>query len=179
MPRGRGGLQRTAFWIGHRQQIGAGALEDGAHRDGIDEVRVYGERAGTEGASGLRIVTAEKEGLLIAISPTVDAREMGDVFRVNFIEKGVLPVLLVAENRSEAVSFIVPKENMAVTNRDTREAAEGQRAPVTSETAAAVLGAVGAVTLRLPFLIAGMKMVSDAQIIEHNLVPTRHSTAAP
>src|SRR5438132_14385297 len=42
--------------------------------------------------------TAEKNGVTIGIQPITDKREVKETFKMNLLEKGLLPILLVAEN---------------------------------------------------------------------------------
>src|SRR5882672_10825028 len=44
--------------------------------------------------------TAEKNGVTIGVQPITDKREVKETFKVNLLEKGLLPILLVAENHS-------------------------------------------------------------------------------
>ena len=117
--------------------------------------------------------TSEKDGLVIAVHPTIDAGEMEETFRINLVEKGLLPVLVVADNRSATRSFILATENIRLAERGLDQANDGRRSPVTSEGPGMGLTTAGAfaplVPVLLPLLIVGVKMVSDAQVIEHNV----------
>ena len=117
--------------------------------------------------------TTEKDGLMIAVYPTVQNSELDETFKIDLVSKGLLPVLLVADNRSQADSFILDTEKITMAERGVDQAKSGKRERVTSEGPGTGLIAAGAfaplVPVLLPLLITGVKMVSDAQIIEHNV----------
>ena len=118
---------------------------------------------------------ARKNGVAIGVRPFTDKKEIKETFKIDLLAKGLLPILLVAENQSESSSFILAKDRVFVLSEATGITNTSQRAAVTSETggnATAIAGAVllGATSLAgAPLMIAGLKMASDATIIQHNL----------
>jgi hypothetical protein len=118
---------------------------------------------------------AEKNGLLLAVHPTTDAQEMDDTFKVDLLE-GTLPVLLVTENRSPSTNFVIPRDKIAVFDADMGAGTAGHHQGKEQPDVAAgalVLASGGAMlvapVLALPLLVSGMKLSSDAMVIQHNL----------
>src|SRR5690349_496144 len=58
----------------------------------------------------------EKKGLTIAVKPFTDEKEVRDTFKMNLLSKGLLPILVVAENRNPSSSFQIAKEDVFVLN---------------------------------------------------------------
>ena len=120
-------------------------------------------------------LTTEHNGLLIAVHPVTDSTELQETFRVNLLDKGILPILVVADNRHSSTSFVLDKNKVTVVNRALLESGASQRGRVTSETPGGAIGMAGATVgivspvVGLPLVIVGLKMLSDAQVIEHNL----------
>lgn len=112
---------------------------------------------------------AQMRGLLVAVHPVTDENEIKETFRTALLDKGILPILVVAENRDPSASFVLAKNKVAVVSRESLERATAQRKRVTAEEPGATMAAVGSVVFSLPLVIAGLKMSSDAQVIERNL----------
>ncbi len=118
---------------------------------------------------------AEKNGVVIGIHPMTEKKEIKETFRVNLLEKGLLPILLVAENRSAASSIILAKDRIFVLSERAGATNTSQSTKVASGSAGTALGITGASMLAAtslagaPLLIAGLKMASDATVIQHNL----------
>ena len=117
----------------------------------------------------------QQNGVVVGIRPMTDKGEIKDIFKVNLLNKGLLPILVVVENKSAAASFIVAKEKIAVLCDATGASSTSQRKAVKSGTAGTVVGITGAVLLGAgsvagaPFAIVGMKMASNATVVQHNL----------
>ena len=94
---------------------------------------------------------------------------------MNLLEKGLLPILLVAEKHSTSSSFILAKGKVFVLDEATGATSVSQLAKVTSQTAGDATAIAGASLLAAtslagaPLMIAGLKMASDATVIQHNL----------
>ncbi len=89
---------------------------------------------------------------------------------MNLLEKGLLPILLVAEKHSTSSSFILAKGKVFVLDEATGATSVSQLAKVTSQTAGDATAIAGASLLAgAPVMIAGLKMASDATVIKHNL----------
>lgn len=118
---------------------------------------------------------AEHKGLLVAVHPVTDENEIKETFRTALLGKGILPILIVTENRNPSTSFILTKNKVTVVNREALERDASQRQRVTSDTSGADMLKAGvwimpvSVVIGGPLIIAGLKMSSDAQVIEHNL----------
>ena len=111
----------------------------------------------------------EKDGVILAVHPLTEAREIKEAFRVDLRKQGLLPILLVAENRSALSSFILAKDKVQVFNDATGITNTSHQNQVASGTGGRAALAVGMVGLSLPLVIAGLKMASDATVIQHNL----------
>ena len=110
----------------------------------------------------------QKNGLVVGIHPMTNKREIKDMFKINLLDKGLLPILVVAENQSASASFIIAREKIAVlcdaagtTNTSQRKEIESGRAAAGQ--AIALVFAGGLLSLE------GLKMASDATVIQHNL----------
>ena len=117
----------------------------------------------------------QKNGVAVGIHPITDKGEIKDMFKVNLLDKGLLPILVVAENQSASASFIIAKEKIVVLSETTGTTNTSQRKEVTSGTAGTAVGIAGAVLVgagslaAAPLLFAGLKMASNATVIQHNL----------
>ncbi len=119
----------------------------------------------------------EKNGLVIGIQPMTDRREIQDMFKVNLLEHGLLPILLVVQNQSASDSFIVPKEQITVLGGATGSTNTSHEADIASGAKAAgeATGfAAGAIILAspvvaAPLIIASLKLGSDATVVQYNL----------
>jgi hypothetical protein len=122
-------------------------------------------------------LTTERNALFIAVHPVTDSAEIEEAFRTNLLEKGILPILVVVENRNPLTSFVLAKNKVAVVNVASLETTTSQRRRVTSDipgaavatAGAAALSLPGAAALSLPLVVVGLKIMSDAQVIAHNL----------
>ena len=131
----------------------------------------------------------QKDGLVIGVQPMTDKKQVEDEFKVNLLEHGLMPILLVVENQNPASSFIVAKENVAVLNGITGTTntapvdKTAQRAQVASgatsagqATGDAAIGVMsvaiaipGADVLAVPLIIASAKLSSDATVVQYGL----------
>src|SRR5580765_6228781 len=120
---------------------------------------------------------SEKDGLTIGVHPLTQEQEVKQTFNVNLLNKGLLPVLVVAENHNPSSSFLIAKENVYVFNE---ELARTNSAPTKSVgagmagsgTAIGIVGAVGVGAGSLaatPLLFTGLAMAANATVIQHNL----------
>jgi len=113
-------------------------------------------------------IRTEQDGLILAVQPTFEPSEIDRTFRTNLLDKGVLPILLVAENHNPSRAFILQPDAIEIASADTRARASEPRPTVSSSTQGEVMMGAG-VLISLPLLIAGIKMVSDSEVIQHNL----------
>jgi hypothetical protein len=122
----------------------------------------------------------QKNGLVVGIHPMTDKREIEDMFKVNLLDKGLLPILVVFENQSPDASFIVAKDKVAVLDAVTGASSPSQRKKVTSnageamQASGAIMVSLGGFVLPLlliglPIECTGMQHASDASVIEYNL----------
>jgi hypothetical protein len=128
----------------------------------------------TTGSAGSYTQHEQTNGVVVGIRPMTDKREIEDIFKVNLLDKGLLPILVVAENQSASDSFIIAKDKVYVLNEATGTASSSQRKAVTSGGGEAlrdtggVLVAAGSL-VAAPLLFIGMQEASNASVIEFNL----------
>ena len=134
----------------------------------------------TTGSAGSYAQHEQKDGLVVGIQPMTDKREINDMFKVDLLDKGVLPVLIVAENQSASASFIMARDKISIQNEATGTASSSQRGKVTSgtgqalETTGVIMVGLGPLSLAtavvgLPLASVGMQKASSASVIEFNL----------
>ena len=122
----------------------------------------------------------QKNGVTVGVRPMTEKREIEDMFKINLLDKGVVPVLVVAENQSASASFIIAKDKVCVSNEASGTTGSSQRNKVTSGTGAAlrdsgaVMVGAGAflpplLIVGAPLLFTGMQAASNASVIEFNL----------
>jgi hypothetical protein len=117
----------------------------------------------------------EQSGLIVGVQPMTDKKQIENTFKVNLLDKGLLPILLVAENRSASDSFMIPKGKITIVSDQSGTVSTSQTKEVASGTAGTATGIAGAVLLGAgslagaPLAIAGMKMASNATVIQYNL----------
>jgi hypothetical protein len=112
---------------------------------------------------------AEYEGLLVAAYPVTNKDEIEESFRTDLLGNGILPVLVIAENRSPSTSFLIAKEKVAVVDQDSLRKTSANREIAASDKGGESLLNIGGVLFSPVLLITGSKMASDAQVINHNL----------
>jgi len=116
----------------------------------------------------------EVNGIVVGIQPMTDAKEIKDTFKVNLLDKGVLPVLVVVENKRPDTSITIVKDKVCLRDQAAGTSSLPERKKVTSDTGKG-LAAAGAVLVAccvipaIPVLFEGMQMNSNASIIEFNL----------
>ncbi len=116
----------------------------------------------------------QTNGVVVGIRPITDKREIEDIFKVNLLDKGLLPILVVVENQSASDSFIIAKDKVYVLNEATGTTSSSQRKKVTSgggealEITGGLLVAAGSL-VAAPLLFTGMQKASNASVIEFNL----------
>lgn len=129
----------------------------------------------TTGAADSYTQHDAKDGVVVGIHPMTAKGEIKETFKMDLLDKGLLPILVVAENKSASASFIIAKEKIAVLSGATGATNTSQRKEVTSGSAGTALGITGAVLVgagsvaAAPMLFVGLKMASDADVIQHNL----------
>lgn len=117
----------------------------------------------------------QKNGVIIGIHPMTDKEEIKETFRINLLDKGLLPILLIVENQSTSTSFILAKEKVLLLREATGlENPSGRKevAPGTKGTALDTVPVTIAALITpasVPLLFIGTKMNSDATVIQHNL----------
>jgi hypothetical protein len=116
----------------------------------------------------------QTNGVVVGIRPMTDKREIEDMFKVNLLDKGLLPILVVVENQNTSASFIIAKDKLFVLNEGTGTTGSSQRKKVTSGAgeALAITGSLLVASGSLvaaPLLFIGEQKASNASVIEFNL----------
>jgi hypothetical protein len=130
-----------------------------------------------------------QDGLAVAIHPLTRKEETKQYFGTDLSAANIPAEFVMAENRNTTSSYLVAKDQFAL---QTGEASAGQDTRLQqhgSETTAvagmAVMAAGVIVTplliAALPIMFAGMKQISDADVIKHNFATKelRTSTLSP
>ena len=71
----------------------------------------------TTGSAGSYTQHEQTNGVVVGIRPMTDKREIEDMFKVNLLDKGMLPVLVVVENQDPTASFIILKNKLVFKTR--------------------------------------------------------------
>ena len=112
-----------------------------------------------------------KNDLCIAIRPMTEKKELEQYFGTDLSALKIVPIHIVAENRSPSSSFVLSKDNMSLqNNRIQSSLKQGDRTGTgdTSGGEAAVL--IGSVIGSPLLIFLGGKEISDAEVIKRNLV---------
>ena len=120
-------------------------------------------------------LNSEARGLVVAVHPVTSEAEVDATFNSDLLGKGVVPILVVIENRNPSASFVIAKDQVAVVDTSSAASTTSALPKVASSTAGGATQAAGFVAilaapvLAVPLVVAGLKMASDAQVIQHNL----------
>jgi hypothetical protein len=141
-------------------------------------------------------LSVNKEGLIVAIEPFWDKEKVKELFGIDLLSAGILPLLIVVENKCINSNFIFPSDEpqFASANPDIEEVAKeggkttgviGGASAVTSLTAAAVSTvadlafaasavatyAGGVAVITAPIAAGAIdKSISNKEIIKQNLI---------
>lgn len=108
--------------------------------------------------------------LTLAINPLTDKQEIENYFGMDLLSANIFPVLVVAENNNPVSSFITSKDRVFLRNKN--EQGDSKRADLKGASSASsgeALAIVGAVAVAPVLMFAGGKMISDSEVIKHNL----------
>lgn len=135
-------------------------------------------------AGSLRNATTQQD-LCIAVRAITDKKELEQYFGTDLASLRVLPVYVVAENRSLSTSFLLANDKISMEHKETKTSMRQGSDAVTGDlstaanAATAVAGTVGAVAMLGPVIISpiliplamvGSQARSDATVIKQNLV---------
>lgn len=112
-------------------------------------------------------VKLEQQGLTIAVN-ALNRKEIDEVFGTDLLDDGILPVLVVAENRSPSTSFVLPKNKVAVADAKAVPSGKVEGVGQTKEAVGGTISAAG-VILMSPLALLGTKLSSDAGVVMHGL----------
>lgn len=110
-----------------------------------------------------------KNGLSVAIHPLTDVEENKKYFGVDLLNKGILPVLVMAKNQSPS-SFILKKERFSLGSKNPVSDSTNDRKRLGSEASGEALSLAGAMLISLPLMFIGGKMESDATVVKQNFL---------
>jgi hypothetical protein len=113
------------------------------------------------------------DGLAVAIQPLTNAQESTRYFGTDLLSRGILAVLVSAENRDSQANFLLSKDRFALRAGQTEGSGVSGRGQIASGAgnAVATVGGVGMVVgplLVAPVAIFGLKMISDEEAIKHS-----------
>jgi len=121
-------------------------------------------------------LAAEVGGLRLAASPLADEAGQARLFGARLAAKGILPILIVAENRSPEASFVLSGERVVLRVRATGAAIppadRNQAADPAGGQALSILAAPAMFLGLLPgflLLFNGSAMVSDATVVREGM----------
>ena len=110
-----------------------------------------------------------KDGLVVAVHPLTDKKEMKKYFGFDLIKANILAIFIKAENQTADQSFLITKDKVIV-----GQAQANMKNDVVSEAPGetGIIAGSGALIIlpiaALPLLMVGGKMKSDATAIKHN-----------
>ena len=119
----------------------------------------------------------QQHGLVVGVQPMTDKKEIEGVFKVNLLDHGLLPILVVAENQSSSENFIIAKEKVTVSSAvpGTPHLTQSGEVGAGASSAGSATGWAGAAmalaspALAAPLIIASAKLGSDATVVQYNL----------
>lgn len=108
----------------------------------------------------------EQQGLTIAVS-ALERNEVKEVFGADIVDDGVLPILIVAENRHASTSFALAKSKVMVADANAISLGRAGGVGQTKEMVGNTLSTT--VVLLSPLALVGTKLSSDAQTVSHGM----------
>lgn len=111
-----------------------------------------------------------KDGLTVAIHPLTGKEEVLKYFGTDLLSSNILPVFVIAENRSSSSSFILSKERSTMKAGQLEVDFGTDSSKAASESGGETVQMVGVLLISLPLLFVGAKMISNATVIKHNFV---------
>lgn len=122
-----------------------------------------------------------QHGLTVAIHPMTHQTEIEEYFGTNLLAHNVLPVLVVAENRSAELSFIIRKEEMKLSLENAQSFETGRSKAVGSSNAAEAVLLASTVLVSPVLLFVGIGMESHAAEIRRNFAMKefQHAMVSP
>jgi hypothetical protein len=124
----------------------------------------------------------EQQRLSIEVEAVTNPTVLKDLFGTDNLGKGVLAVHVRVSNTSDSKSFIVQPENFRLGTLDSgsiKRKSEGGETTVMLGTGATMATAVfiPAIVVGAPLLFAGLANVSNASIVQHNLMEREFKSA--
>jgi hypothetical protein len=103
----------------------------------------------------------------VAIQPLMDRREVEKYFGLNLLDRGILPVFLLIENRADDRTLVFDARRLALKAK--QEHPLRGDSDLEDDRAWQAAAATGAVLLSLPIMIVASKMISNQAEREQNL----------
>jgi hypothetical protein len=108
-----------------------------------------------------------KDGLAMAVRPLLDDEESRRYFGKSLLSEGIVAVYVLSENQSASSSFRVPKSGMSLVAGVPKILSSEDK--IQSSAAADALVISGAVLLSPLVAGIGVKLLSDASVINHSI----------
>jgi len=111
-----------------------------------------------------------KNDLCIAVRAITNKEDLERYFGADLSKLKILPVYVVADNKSVSTSFLLSKDHILLQHKKTGDNVQKGAAPATGHsTGGEVAAVIGTATLSLPLLFVGLKAISDATVVKQNL----------
>ncbi len=127
----------------------------------------------TTGAAASYTPHETKNELTVGVRPLGAPAENKQMFNINLPGNGLLPVLVVAENRSPSDSFILPKEQILLVSEAPSNTNACCRKQITSSSAGMPLVVTGALLypsiLGAVLFVNGVKVASNASVTQYDV----------
>jgi len=110
----------------------------------------------------------EVDGFRVAIEPLTDSAEVKELFKMDLVKKGVLPVFVVATNSSASLSFLLTADQFRLANTAGESEASSPKDPASVSTAEGLTMALGLTGYLASTLLSGYSP-DQAQVNNQNL----------
>lgn len=108
--------------------------------------------------------------LNIAIHPITDKQELEQYFGTDLSEAQILPVYVLADNKSSSSSFLLSKDYIALQQKKTSYRLKTDSGSVTGRSQVGeIVALTGAALVSIPLLFGGIKAISNAEVVKQNL----------
>jgi hypothetical protein len=114
-------------------------------------------------------------GLSIAVQPVTKKDDLEKYFGRDLYALKIVPLYIVAENTSSTSSFLLSKDKVSLQNKNTQGGLkEGARTDKSTSGEASLLA--GALLVSFPLELIGSKLISDAEVVRHNMAAKEMQT---
>lgn len=116
----------------------------------------------------------EQEGLAIAIHPIVNRKEMFSYFNDDLFSKGILPVLIVAENKNKTQTYLISSDQVFLKDDSAGSTVIASSVDTRKTTYEKSYKGIGVVLVGgpmfLPFAFLDWGPSEHSKIVQHNIV---------